>query len=645
MRDQQRANLVAALEAARWRIAGKGGAAELLGIRPSTLADRMKTLEIRRPAAAREGRGRADRRCRSYTLAMANLITLSRLLLLIVVVVIAYQPPSLVPAPQRAAPDPRVRHGRTRRLRGPQAPRNQPVRRHVRHRRRPHRRAHHVDRPGPSRAGAGLGAHRVRRARDDRRRDPRQPDDQPPRQPLRPDGIPLGKWLVAGRFMRALYAVAKATAFCWLLLLQPLPVVAPACGRTTARRLPPSGRRSSCRRRPLPGARPARHRRVRLQRASRDSRQPPSPGIVRALTRVLALAVFDVDGTLVGGAQHGEAPVPRCCSAAAGSSRAQLWSFLRFGAAHAAEYGRAHLEEEQGVPRGPALRRRGGAGGRLGEAVGAPLVVRALRRAAAPAPGGGRHGGAAVRHAPVPGRRPGPGTRRHAGHRHAAAPSAAGRFLPARRCATPLAPRSWSSLKGALRRLRTCPPATCLPTATRCTTCRCCASPVVPSPCAPTRRLRAAAAAARLGNTRQALTPGRCSGTITRAGGKGSPRHHPGNPPRHVLAGNGIAAFWPAILLLAPGPARARGRPRHAAGDREPDPGPAQAAGVVGQRLRPAGRAPPSRSSTFNRGRAAQSGLSHQAGHHLSRRWKALGPDLPVAHRSLCGRPDWRAGP
>jgi CDP-diacylglycerol--glycerol-3-phosphate 3-phosphatidyltransferase len=39
---------------------------------------------------------------------------------------------------------------------------------------------------------------------------------------------PLGKWLVAGRFMRALYAVAKATAFCWLLLLQPLPAIAPA---------------------------------------------------------------------------------------------------------------------------------------------------------------------------------------------------------------------------------------------------------------------------------------------------------------------------------------------------------------------------------------------------------------------------------
>jgi len=39
---------------------------------------------------------------------------------------------------------------------------------------------------------------------------------------------PLGRWLVAGRFMRAFYAVAKATAFCWLLLLQPLPAVAPA---------------------------------------------------------------------------------------------------------------------------------------------------------------------------------------------------------------------------------------------------------------------------------------------------------------------------------------------------------------------------------------------------------------------------------
>ncbi len=50
MRDEQRANLKAALEAARWRVAGKGGAADLLGIRPSTLTDRMKTLQISRPA-------------------------------------------------------------------------------------------------------------------------------------------------------------------------------------------------------------------------------------------------------------------------------------------------------------------------------------------------------------------------------------------------------------------------------------------------------------------------------------------------------------------------------------------------------------------------------------------------------------------
>lgn len=38
---------------------------------------------------------------------------------------------------------------------------------------------------------------------------------------------PWGQWLVAGRFMRALYAVVKATAFCWLLLMQPLPALVP----------------------------------------------------------------------------------------------------------------------------------------------------------------------------------------------------------------------------------------------------------------------------------------------------------------------------------------------------------------------------------------------------------------------------------
>lgn len=44
-----RANLVAALEAADWQVAGKGGAADRLGLKPSTLRDRMKTLAICMP--------------------------------------------------------------------------------------------------------------------------------------------------------------------------------------------------------------------------------------------------------------------------------------------------------------------------------------------------------------------------------------------------------------------------------------------------------------------------------------------------------------------------------------------------------------------------------------------------------------------
>jgi CDP-diacylglycerol---glycerol-3-phosphate 3-phosphatidyltransferase len=38
---------------------------------------------------------------------------------------------------------------------------------------------------------------------------------------------PLGRWLVAGRFMRGLYAVMKAVTFCWLLLMLPMPAVTP----------------------------------------------------------------------------------------------------------------------------------------------------------------------------------------------------------------------------------------------------------------------------------------------------------------------------------------------------------------------------------------------------------------------------------
>jgi transcriptional regulator with GAF, ATPase, and Fis domain len=48
MRQLQRENIIAALNQANWQISGSGGAADLLGINPSTLAGRMKSLHIRR---------------------------------------------------------------------------------------------------------------------------------------------------------------------------------------------------------------------------------------------------------------------------------------------------------------------------------------------------------------------------------------------------------------------------------------------------------------------------------------------------------------------------------------------------------------------------------------------------------------------
>lgn len=47
------------------------------------------------------------------------------------------------------------------------------------------------------------------------------------RQPFSMIRSSIGQWIVAGKFMRSFYAVLKATAFCWLLLLQPLPVLVP----------------------------------------------------------------------------------------------------------------------------------------------------------------------------------------------------------------------------------------------------------------------------------------------------------------------------------------------------------------------------------------------------------------------------------
>ncbi|MBL3529507.1 MAG: sigma 54-interacting transcriptional regulator [gamma proteobacterium endosymbiont of Lamellibrachia anaximandri] len=52
MREQEKANLIAALRHANWRVWGPGGAAGLVGIKPSTLTYRMKVLGITKPKQA-----------------------------------------------------------------------------------------------------------------------------------------------------------------------------------------------------------------------------------------------------------------------------------------------------------------------------------------------------------------------------------------------------------------------------------------------------------------------------------------------------------------------------------------------------------------------------------------------------------------
>lgn len=49
MRDLQKHNLIAALKKTSWRVSGREGAAELLGIKPTTLTDRIKAFGIRKP--------------------------------------------------------------------------------------------------------------------------------------------------------------------------------------------------------------------------------------------------------------------------------------------------------------------------------------------------------------------------------------------------------------------------------------------------------------------------------------------------------------------------------------------------------------------------------------------------------------------
>ena len=49
MQELERVNLVRALDACDWKVAGEGGAAKLLGLSPSTLSSRMKALKVKRP--------------------------------------------------------------------------------------------------------------------------------------------------------------------------------------------------------------------------------------------------------------------------------------------------------------------------------------------------------------------------------------------------------------------------------------------------------------------------------------------------------------------------------------------------------------------------------------------------------------------
>jgi PAS domain S-box-containing protein len=49
MREYQKQNVIAALQETNWRVSGPDGAAELLGVKPTTLADRVRAYGIKRP--------------------------------------------------------------------------------------------------------------------------------------------------------------------------------------------------------------------------------------------------------------------------------------------------------------------------------------------------------------------------------------------------------------------------------------------------------------------------------------------------------------------------------------------------------------------------------------------------------------------
>ena len=50
MRRRERENLFAVLQKARWKIKGTHGAAELLGVKPTTLISRIERMGLKRPA-------------------------------------------------------------------------------------------------------------------------------------------------------------------------------------------------------------------------------------------------------------------------------------------------------------------------------------------------------------------------------------------------------------------------------------------------------------------------------------------------------------------------------------------------------------------------------------------------------------------
>ncbi len=49
LRRRERRSILAALREAEWKVSGDGGAADLLGIKPTTLASRIKKMGIKRP--------------------------------------------------------------------------------------------------------------------------------------------------------------------------------------------------------------------------------------------------------------------------------------------------------------------------------------------------------------------------------------------------------------------------------------------------------------------------------------------------------------------------------------------------------------------------------------------------------------------